>query len=159
MEDYKARLIAELDKRRVVSVATVRPDGWPQATIVGYCNDGPLIYFMVAREGQKFKNLAENPRCSLCVGEDVTDPMQIGGASLGAVAEEVTDPAELAKVTRLMFGRYPEYESMMKDADMSGMAVLRATPFVASVLDYEKGFGHMTAVELAPRPVIAANAA
>ena len=55
-----------------------------------------------------------------------------------------------------MFARYPEYEAMMKDADMSGMAVVRATPFVASVLDYEKGFGHMTAVELAPRPPVAA---
>ena len=159
MEDYKARLIAELDKRRVITVATVRPDGWPQATMVGYCNDGPLIYFMVAREGQKFKNLAANPRCSLVVGEDVTDPMTIGGASLGAVAAEVTDPAELARVTKLMFARYPEYEAMMKDADMSGMTVLRATPFVASVLDYEKGFGHMTAVELGERPKIAANAA
>ena len=156
MEDYKARLIAELNKRRVITVATVRSDGWPQATMVGYCNDGPLIYFMVAREGQKFKNLASNPRCSLVVGEDVTDPMAIGGASLGATAEEVTNAAELAKVTKLMFARYPEYEPMMKDVDLSGMAVLRATPFVASVLDYEKGFGHMTSVELGERPVLAA---
>jgi len=156
MDDYKARLIAELDKRRVITVATVRPDGWPQATIVGYCNDGPLIYFMCAREGQKFKNLAANPRCSLVVGEDVKDLTTIGGASLGATATEVTDPAELERVTRLMFARYPEYEGMIKEADMSGMAVVRATPFVASVLDYEKGFGHMTAVDLAERPNIAA---
>ena len=150
--DLKAKILELLDEHRVMAIATNRADGWPQATIVGYCNDGPLIYFMVAREGQKFKNLAANPRCSLVVGEDVKDPMTIGGASLGATAAEVTDPDELAKVTKLMFARYPEYEAMMKDADMSGMAVLRATPFVASVLDYEKGFGHMTAVELGEQP-------
>lgn len=156
MEDYRARLIAELDKRRVVTVATVRPDGWPQATIVGYCNDGPLIYFMIGRLGQKYANLKADPRCSLCVGEDVADPMAIGGASLGAVAEEVTDEAELARVTKLMFARYPEYEAMMKDVDTSGMCVMRATPFVASVLDYEKGFGHTTEVQLGERPALAA---
>lgn len=156
MEDYKARLIGELDKRRVITVATVRPDGWPQATIVGYCNDGPLIYFMVGKLGQKYANLKANPRCSLCVGEDVADPMTIGGASLGATVAEVTDPAELERVTQLMFARYPEYEPMMKEADMSQMAVLRATPFVASVLDYEKGFGHTTEVQLGERPAVAA---
>lgn len=156
MEDYKARLIGELDRRRVITVATVRPDGWPQATIVGYCNDGPQIYFMVGKLGQKYANLKANPRCSLCVGEDVTDPMTIGGASLGATVAEVTDPAELERVTQLMFARYPEYEPMMKEADMSQMAVLRATPFVASVLDYEKGFGHTTEVQLGERPALAA---
>lgn len=156
MEDYKARLIAELDKRRVITIATVRPDGWPQATMVGYCNDGPLIYFMVGKTGQKYANLKANPRCSLVIGEDVTDPMTIGGASLGATVAEIADPAELDRAMKLMFARYPEYEPMMKEADTSQMAFLRATPFIASVLDYEKGFGHTTVVELAPRPAIVA---
>jgi hypothetical protein len=39
---------------------------------------------------------------------------------------------------------------------MSGMVVVRATPFIASVLDYEKGFGHMTSVEFGERPVLGA---
>lgn len=152
MEDLKARFIAELDKRRVLSLATLRPDGWPQATIVGYVNDGTAIYFMISRESQKFANLRADPRVSICVGEDVTDPMTIGGASMAATVAEVTDPAELQRTMALMFRRYPEYEGMMKDVDTSQMGVMRATPFLASVLTYEKGFGHTDELRLADAP-------
>lgn len=154
MEDLKARLIAELDKRRILSLATLRPDGWPQVTIVGYVNDGTTIYFMIAREGQKFANLKADPRVSICIGEDVSDPMTIGGASMAATVDEVTDPAEQARAMALMFKRYPEYEPMMKEVDSSGMGFMRATPFVASVLTYEKGFGHSDLVTLGARPAI-----
>lgn len=152
MENLKTRFVAELDKRRVLTVATLRPDGWPQATIVGYVNDGPEIYFMISRQSQKFANLQADPRVSICVGEDVTDPMSIGGASMAATVAEVADPAEQARVMALMFKRYPEYEPMMKDVDASAMALMRATPFLASVLTYEKGFGHTDAVQLGERP-------
>lgn len=155
MEDLKARLIAELDKRRVLSLATLRPDGWPQATIVGYVNDGAAIYFMISREGQKFANLKADPRVSICIGEDVADPMTIGGASMAATVEEVTDADEQARAMGLMFKRYPEYEAMMKDVDTSGMGFMRATPFIASVLTYEKGFGHTDLVTLGDAPVLA----
>lgn len=152
MEDLKARFIAELDKRRVLSIATLRPDGWPQATIVGYVNDGTAIYFMISRESQKFANLEADPRVSICVGEDVADPMAIGGASMAAMVAEVADPAERARAMALMLKRYPEYEAMMKDVDTSGMGFMRATPFLASVLTYEKGFGHTDVVRLGDSP-------
>lgn len=155
MEDLKARFIAELDKRRVLSLATLRPDGWPQATIVGYVNDGTAIYFMISRESQKFTNLKADRRVSICVGEDVADPMAIGGASMAATVIEVTDPVEQTRAMGLMFKRYPEYEAMMKGVDVSGMGFMRATPFLASVLTYEKGFGHTDMVTLGERPTIA----
>ena len=148
MEDLKARFIDELDKRRILSIATVRPDGWPQATIVGYVNDGTAIYFMISRESQKFANIKADNRVSICIGEDVADPMAVGGASMAATVAEVTDRAEQEKVTALMFGRYPEYEPMMKDADVTGMAIMRATPWLVSVLTYEKGFGHTDELRL-----------
>jgi len=45
----EAKAIDILDAHRTMAIATVRPDGWPQSTIVGYANDGFLIYFMVSR--------------------------------------------------------------------------------------------------------------
>ena len=152
MDDLKERFVAELDKRRILSIATLRPDGWPQATIVGYVNDGTAIYFMVSRESQKFANIQADDRVSICIGEDVADPMKIGGASMAATVAEVVDRAEQEKATALMFGRYPEYEPMMKDADVTGMAIMRATPWIASVLTYEKGFGHTDELRLGEKP-------
>lgn len=146
MEDLKDRFIAELDKRRVLSLATLRPDGWPQATIVGYANDGAAIYFMISRESQKYANLQADNRASICIGEDTTDPMAIGGASMAATVAEVTDKAEQERALAVMFKRYPEYEPMMKGADTSGMVMMRARPLIASVLTYEKGFGHTDTV-------------
>lgn len=36
-----------LDRHRIMAISTVRPDGWPQTTIVGYANDGLDIFFLV----------------------------------------------------------------------------------------------------------------
>ena len=144
----RAKILKLLDEHRIMSLATLRPDGWPQATIVGYVNDGTAIYFMISRESQKFANLKADNRVSICIGEDTPDPMTIGGASMAATVAEVADRAEQERVTALMFQRYPEYEPMMKDADVTGMVIMRATPSIVSVLTYEKGFGHTDVLQL-----------
>ena len=149
-------IVELLDRERLMTLACNRPDGWPQATTVGYLNEGLNLYFIVARTSQKFANLNADNRASICIGEDTPDPMAIGGASMAATVAEVTDRAEQERVTALMFQRYPEYEPMMKDADVTGMVIMRAIPFVASVLTYEKGFGHSDLVELCEAPPAAA---
>jgi nitroimidazol reductase NimA-like FMN-containing flavoprotein (pyridoxamine 5'-phosphate oxidase superfamily) len=42
----KSKILELLDRHRLMTVATNRPDGWPQATTVGYVNDGLTIYFL-----------------------------------------------------------------------------------------------------------------
>ncbi len=39
-EDIKGKILTILDQHRIMTVATLRPDGWPQATTVGYVNEG-----------------------------------------------------------------------------------------------------------------------
>jgi len=36
----RQKIQAILDHHRNMTIATLRPDGWPQATTVGYANDG-----------------------------------------------------------------------------------------------------------------------
>jgi Pyridoxamine 5'-phosphate oxidase len=81
-----------------MTVATNRPDGWPQATTVGYVNDGRSIYFLCGPESQKAQNLARDNRLSLTIDRDVPDPMAITGLSMAAHAYPVTDRAEVPKV-------------------------------------------------------------
>ena len=40
---FKRQIVELLDRHRIMTVATNREDGWPQATVVGYCNDGLII--------------------------------------------------------------------------------------------------------------------
>ena len=49
MRRIKALILRVLDEHRVMTLSTNRPDGWPQATMVGYVNDGYLLYCFVAR--------------------------------------------------------------------------------------------------------------
>jgi nitroimidazol reductase NimA-like FMN-containing flavoprotein (pyridoxamine 5'-phosphate oxidase superfamily) len=140
-ETMKRKILDLLDQHRLLTLATLRPDGWPQATTVGYANDGLALYFLCGAESQKARNLAHDNRVSLTIDHDTNDPMAITGLSMAAYAAPVSDPAELQKFTRLLKGKYPEYRSM-PEPDMSQVRVFRLTPKVISVLDYTKGFAH-----------------
>lgn len=152
-DDMRRKILDELARHRIMTVATIRPDGWPQATIVGYANDGLLVYFICAQDSQKAANLASDPRISIAIGEDTDDPMAITGLSMAARAVPVADRSEIDGAFRLMLERYPEYAAM--PVDLTGIHVMRVTPEVVSVLDYSKEFGHADLVEVGPADLAA----
>ena len=135
------KIVELLDQHRLMSIATNRPDGWPQATTVGYVNDGMTIYFLCGPQSQKAQNLARDNRVSLTIDHDVSDPRAIIGLSMAAHAYPVTDPAELAKAMNLLVQRYPEYAKFPMPTAKE-IRVVRVEPKVISVLDYSKQFGH-----------------
>jgi PPOX class probable F420-dependent enzyme len=142
MDDtLRSKILELLDQHRLMTVATNRPDGWPQATTVGYVNDGLTIYFLCSPQSQKAANLARDSRISLTIDHDVTDPIAIVGLSMAAQAQPVTDPTEVAKAMNLLVTRYPEYAAFPRPKP-DEISVYRVVPKVISVLDYSKGFGH-----------------
>ena len=137
------RILKLLDDHRIMSLATLRPDGWPQATTVGYVSDGLMIYFMCGKDSQKARNLARDSRVSLTIDSDTSDPMAICGLSMSARATPVTDQEQIRRtMLELLPKKYPEYAKMMGQLDLSQVAVFSVAPEVISVLDYTKGFGH-----------------
>ena len=130
-----------------MTIATNRPDGWPQATTVGYVNDDLTLYSLCSPQSQKAANLARDSRVSLTIDHDVSDPMAITGLSMAALAQPVTDQSEVAKAMNLIVTRYPEYAAfpMPKPEEI---VVYRVLPKVISILDYSKGFGHTDPVSL-----------
>jgi nitroimidazol reductase NimA-like FMN-containing flavoprotein (pyridoxamine 5'-phosphate oxidase superfamily) len=140
-ERIRARILELLEQHRLMTVATNRPDGWPQATTVGYVNDGLTIYFLCSPQSQKAQNLARDNRISLTIDHDTSDPMAISGLSMAAQAQPVTDPAEITKALKLLGTRYPEYAALPMPKPEE-ILVFRAVPKVISVLDYTQGFGH-----------------
>src|SRR6185503_2838654 len=125
-----------LDSHRVMTVATNRPDGWPQATTVGYANDGLILYFFCAVNSQKAANIARDDRISLTIDSDTLDPKAIRGLSMAVRATLVEDWAEVARIINLFLQKYPEYKAML--FDMCGMWLMRVTPELISLLDYSK---------------------
>jgi nitroimidazol reductase NimA-like FMN-containing flavoprotein (pyridoxamine 5'-phosphate oxidase superfamily) len=138
MEESAIRI---LDGRRVMAVSTVRPDGWPQTTIVGYANVGLLLYFIISRTSQKYANIRSDNRVAIAVGEEPADLRSLQAVYSSAHAVEVTEDGEREEAWRLLAERHPNLQAYVLP-DQSDVAVMRARCEHASVLDYTKGFGH-----------------
>ena len=138
-----------LDQNRLMAVATNRPDGWPQATMVGYANEGLLLYFVISRGGQKFANISKDDRISIVVGRDFHDPRSIKALSVAAHASEVTDPQQRKRAIQLLLDRQPGLRQLERPA-ADHSAVMRAYPTIVTVLDYSKGFGHADVLTVSP---------
>ena len=146
-DEIRTKILRHLADNRIMSVATLRPDGWPQATIVGYASEGLTLYFVCGKGSQKAQNLALDGRVSLTIGRDTTSPFEIEGLSMAARARPVDDRAAIARALGLMAEKYPEYLEL-PDLDMSQTLMVRVAPTVISVLDYRLGFGHADLVEV-----------
>jgi len=164
MARIKRLIIRLLNDHRVMTIATNRLDGWPQATIVGYVNDGFLLYCFAARNSQKYANILRDPRVSIAIGSDASQPLDIKGISLAGKACVVTDQCELSHAAALRLKRYPEYAALpppvVRDGDLqhlvsepspSGVVLFRIVPEIFSVLDYSRGFGHSDLVSFSER--------
>ncbi len=142
-EDIRRKIMTLLDQHRIMTIATLRPDGWPQATTVGYASEGLTLYFLCGPDSQKAANLARDDRVSLTIDHDTPQVMEITGLSMAARAQVVDDPAEADKAMRLLMLKYPEQASIpLPMPTPADVRIFRVTPMVISVLDYSKGFGH-----------------
>jgi len=143
-EIIRQKIQGLLDAHRIMTIATLRPDGWPQATTVGYVNEGLVLYFLCGLESQKAANIARDDRVSLTIDHDSPDIMRITGLSMAARARPVVDLGEAGRIISLLPSKYPEQTTPlpmpMPRADQ--VRIFRVEPVVISVLDYSQGFGH-----------------
>ena len=145
--EAEADAIRILDSHRVMAVATNRPDGWPQNTIVGYANLGLLIYFVVFRSSQKLANIQRDGRIAIAVGHEPAGLNALQAVYAGAETAEVSDEAEKERAWNLLAERHPNLSGLDLPA-LADAAVLRARCKHVSVLDYTKGFGHCADFEV-----------
>ncbi len=141
------KIVAILGGGSEMTIATVRPDGFPQATTVSYVHDGVTLYFGTAADSQKARNIALNDKVSLTVNLPYDRTEEILGLSMGARAAQVADPAEIAKVGALMLKRFPEGADFGPD-EGDAIAIFSVKPVVISVLDYRNGIGHTEMVTI-----------
>ncbi len=130
-----------LDTHRIMSISTVRPDGWPQTTIVGYANTGFEIFFMIFRASQKFANIQLDGRVSIAIASEPVELSELKAVYAGANAVEITGAKERNEVWRLLTQRHPNL-SGFKIPGAGETAFMRANCKYVSVLDYSQGLGH-----------------
>jgi general stress protein 26 len=146
-QQLRDRITHVFESHRVMTLATLRPDGWPQATLVGYVNQGLVLFCFASRLSQKFANIRHDARVSVTVGSDFSNVSAIKGISLGGRATEVNDPVVIGRIWEIFTQRFPEYREWPKPTG-SMSVLLRVDPEIISLIDYARGFGHSDLVNV-----------
>jgi general stress protein 26 len=141
-QSFKDFVLQVIDGATDLTLATLRPDGYPQATTVSYAHDGLALYVGIGKHSQKAENIRHNNKVSLTINLPYQDWREIKGLSMSALAEIVQDGAGVATAKACLLKRFPQIAEWGDSAVASEMAFLKITPQVISILDYSKGFGH-----------------
>jgi Pyridoxamine 5'-phosphate oxidase len=81
--DTERFILDVLRAHNILTLATVREDGYPQATTVGYVHEGLTLYIGTFAHAQKVANIRRCPKVSLTIDRDYDDWSQIKGLSMG----------------------------------------------------------------------------
>jgi hypothetical protein len=133
--------ITILNVNRTMAISTVRSDGWPQTTVVGYANRGFDIFFLIFRASQKYANIQRDDRISIAVAPEPAGLAELKAVYAGATAQEITDAKEREEAWGLLMERHANLAGFeMPDADEA--VFMRARCRHVSVLDFSQGLGH-----------------
>lgn len=122
-----------------LTLATLWPDGRPQATTVSYASDGLGLFFGCGEGSQKARNLARDDRVSLTINLPYADWSQIRGVSLFGRARRLTAANDVEHFAGLFRAKFPEVAQYVS-AGEEGLAMFEILPEVISLLDYRQGF-------------------
>jgi PPOX class probable F420-dependent enzyme len=116
-----------LDKPLFAHLATVRPDGSPQSSVMWFDWDGERIRMTHTKTRQKFRNLADEPRLALSIAdpEDQYRFLEVRG-----VVESVEDDDAEASFYKNLQTRYG-MDYPVSDAAVRVVITIRPEKYVA----------------------------
>jgi general stress protein 26 len=157
MDAKTKRFILDIvGSRNDLTLATLRPDGFPQANTVSYAADGLTLYFGTGRDSQKVRNIQYCRKVSLTIDVPYADWNEIRGLSMAALAEVLADDSgESVRAMNALTTKFPAVWDMPPPAEPGSIVFVKIVPKVISVLDYRKGFGHTELVEVASKDLAA----
>ena len=130
-----------LDTQGTMAISTLRADGWPQTTIVGYANDGLTLYFLIFRSSQKYANIQHDNRISIAVAPEPAQLVELKAVYAGATAQEITDSQDRSEAWRLLMERHANLAGF-KIPGADEAVFMQAKCRHVSVLDFSQGLGH-----------------
>ena len=90
-EALRSRILEVLGRQHIMTVATIRPDGYPQATTVNYIHDDLILYFATAATSQKAGNIKINNKVSVAIVDQAQDFYKLRGLSMSGTAARVQE--------------------------------------------------------------------
>ncbi|MES2758895.1 MAG: pyridoxamine 5'-phosphate oxidase family protein [Pseudomonadota bacterium] len=141
-QSFKDFVLKVIEGANDLTLATVRPDGYPQATTVSFAHDGLNLYVGIGKHSQKANNVKHNNKVSLTINLPYQDWREIQGLSMSALAEVLVAGPDVDLAKSCLLKRFPQIAEWGETGPANEVAFLKITPQVISILDYTKGFGH-----------------
>jgi len=148
-EALRSKILKVLQRQHFMTVATIRPDGYPQATTVKYIHDDLIVYFATAPTSQKASNIQLNNKVSVAIVDQAEDFYKLRGLSMSGTATRVQDKQRAEEYALRLFGRLPQKRRLVPE-DPKELAVYEIRPVAIALIDYASGFGKTHLVELWP---------
>jgi len=146
-EALRAKIHKVLRSQHLMTLATIRPDGYPQATVVNYMSDDLTVYFATDAASQKVANIKLNNKVSIAIANQTEDFYKLAGLSMSGTAARVLDKETAAQLSLRLFRALPQSKRFVPQ-DARQLAVYSVTPVAISLIDYASGFGRSYLLEL-----------
>lgn len=146
-EALRAKILQVLQSQHLMTLATVRPDGYPQATIVNYINDDLTLYFATDAASQKAGNIKLNNKVSIAISNQTEDFFKLSGVSMAGIATRITEEAAADEMSLRLFRKLPQSKRFVPE-DPRQLSVFSVVPVAISLIDYASGFGTSYLLEL-----------
>ena len=148
-EAIRLRILEVLRRQCIMTVATVRPDGYPQATTVNYIHDDLIVYFATAATSQKTDNIKLNNKVSVAIVDQTEDFYKLRGLSMSGTAARVEERQRAEEFVSRLYRRLQQARQFVPE-DPKELAVYEIRPVAIALIDYASGFGTTHLVELWP---------
>ncbi len=147
MTDELRRRVADyLAQHTTLTLATVGPDGLPQAAPLFYASDAHLnLIFLSSPDSRHSRNLAHNPAAAAAIYDEVWEWRAIRGVQLEGRVERLEGEAR-AEALALYRAKYPFIAELGQQVEESMLYRLR--PRWLRIIDNSLYFGWREEMEL-----------
>src|SRR3990172_12937090 len=107
-ETLKSKILDLLKRHKFMMLATIRPDGYPQATTVNYVHDDLTLYFATDATSQKAGNIKLNNKVSVAIASETQDFYKLRGLSMSGIARKVGEQQRAEELALRLFRALPQ---------------------------------------------------
>lgn len=146
-EALRSKILEVLRRHHTMTLASIRLDGYPQATTVNYIHDDLTLYFATDATSQKAGNIKLNNKVSVAIASETQDFYKLRGLSMSGIARKVGDKQRAEELALRLFRALPQSKRYVPE-DPKQLEVYEITPMAIALIDYASGFGKTYLVEL-----------
>ena len=131
----------------MMTLATIRSDGFPQATTVNYIHDGFNLYFAADVASQKAGNIKINNKVSVAIASETDNFYKLRGLSMSGLATRIGEKQQVEELALKLFRLVPQSKRYVPENPQQ-LAVFEIVPVAIALVDYASGFGTTYLIEL-----------